>query len=219
MGKVGFTADGSKSIAIQVIRLTPQQSTVAVRATASTVRTMQQRLTLVGYRGSGKSTVGRLVAARLAWPFIDIDHEVEVRLGMSIAAYFKQHGEGPFRDVEQAVLAEVLAQPGTKVVATGGGAVLREANREVLLAHGGLVAFLEVPIPVLQERLRHGGQGRPSLTGASVADEVEAVLALRAPLYRAVASHVQICQGNPSLTAERLAEAMQEYLAKLNPPA
>lgn len=151
---------------------------------------MPHRLTLVGYRASGKSTVGRLAAARLGWPFIDADSVVEADLGMPIKRYFAERGEDAFRDAEQAALARILAGEGCLVLATGGGAVLREANRTLLAARGGTVAYLHAPAEALQARLRHSAGGRPSLTGGNVADEVPALLARRDPLYRATAAHI-----------------------------
>lgn len=145
------------------------------------------RLTLVGYRACGKSTVGRLAAARLGWPFIDADSAVEAAIGMPIRRFFAEQGENAFRDAEQAALERLLAGDGCMVLATGGGAVLRPANRSLLGRHGGLVAYLHASAEVLQARLRHSAGGRPSLTGAGVADEVPALLAQRDPLYREVA--------------------------------
>lgn len=151
---------------------------------------MSNRLTLVGYRASGKSTVGRLAAARLGWPFVDADTAIEAALGMPIARCFAERGEAAFRAVEQETLARLLAAPGALVLATGGGAVLHQANRELLQAKGGLVVYLHAPATALQARLRRNAGARPSLTGAAVADEVPAILSLRDPLYRAVAGAV-----------------------------
>ena len=81
--------------------------------------------------GSGKSTVGRHLARLLGWRFIDSDHEIERQIGGPIRAYFEQHGEAAFRDLEQQSIADLSQQTGA-VLATGGGAVLREANRLAL---------------------------------------------------------------------------------------
>jgi shikimate kinase len=150
---------------------------------------MLRRLTLVGYRASGKSTAGRMAAERLAWSFVDADRWLEARIG-PIPAYFAAHGEAAFREREAEALAELLARPDALVLATGGGVVLRADNRARLCAEGGLVAYLEAPATVLQARLRRDAGGRPSLTGRSVADEVPDLLAQRDPLYREVAGHV-----------------------------
>lgn len=165
------------------------------------------RLTLVGYRACGKSTVGRLVAARLGWPFIDADVDLEARLGMGIAAFFASRGEPAFRDAESAALGEILGKSGALVLSTGGGCVLRAENRGTLRANGGVVAYLHAPAEVLQERLRRDAGGRPSLSGVAVADEVPRILAQREPLYREVADAV--------IPADRPANAVAEALVAL----
>jgi shikimate kinase len=151
------------------------------------------RITLVGFRACGKSTIGRLLAARLAWPFVDGDSAVETRLGMSIPAYFKANGEAAFRDREERALAEVLAGEGPMVLATGGGAVLREANRTLLAERGGFVVYLDAPVAVLQER---------------VVDEVPALLAARDPVYRAVAHLIVPVSQGPGEVAARLVDEL-----------
>lgn len=149
-----------------------------------------RRLTLVGYRACGKSTLGPLVAARLGWPFSDLDQALTTRIGMPIATYFSAHGEVAFRDAEALELRETLEKPGNLVLATGGGCILREENRALIRKNGGICLYLAVPAEILQQRLRHDSGGRPSLTGGTVADEVARVLAVREPLYRAVADVV-----------------------------
>ncbi len=155
------------------------------------------RLSLIGYRACGKSTIGPLVASRLGWRFCDLDHAITTRIGMPIAAYFSARGESAFRDAESAELRTTLEMPGDLVLATGGGCVLREENRVILRASGGLCVYLAVPAPVLSDRLQRDAGGRPSLTGVPVADEVERVLHIREPLYRA-AAHV-ILDGTKAL--------------------
>jgi shikimate kinase len=168
---------------------------------------MLRRLTLVGYRGCGKTTVGRLAAAALGWPFIDLDQEISAASGKSIAAIFAGDGEAAFRERESEALATALAGGRELVLSTGGGCVLREGNRDVLRARGGLVAYLETPVAVLQSRLRADATARPSLTGRPPADEVAEVLALRAPLYRVLADAI--------LAGDRAPEALASELARL----
>ncbi len=162
------------------------------------------RLTLIGFRACGKSTVGRLVAARLAWPFVDADTLIEQTVGMSIAAYFSAHGEAAFRLVETRVIGEILAGEAPLVLATGGGAVLTEANRQVLAARGGLVVYLEAAAAVIQERLRHNLGGRPSLTGSHPVDEVPGLIDARAPLYRGLAQLILPTGSMPTEVSEKL---------------
>jgi shikimate kinase len=163
------------------------------------------RVTLIGFRACGKSTVGRLVAARTAWPFIDADAATEQRLGMPIQRAIPELGEPAFRDAEEQALAEVLDRPGPLVLATGGGVVLRPANRERLRAAGGLVVYLAAPLAVVQERLTRNAGGRPSLTGQTPAAEAEALLAQRDPLYRACADWVLEPLADAAATADLIA--------------
>jgi shikimate kinase len=168
---------------------------------------MLRRLTLVGYRACGKTTVGRLVAAALGWPFTDLDQAISSAAGRSIAAIFSGDGEAAFRQRESDALATALAGGRELVLSTGGGCVLRDANRGALRARGGLVAYIEAPVAVLQARLRADPSVRPSLTGRAPADEVAEVLAQRAPLYRAVADAI--------IAGDRAAELIASELAQL----
>jgi shikimate kinase len=142
-------------------------------------------LALVGARGTGKTTVGRLVAARLGRPFADADQELERRAGRTIAAIFAAQGEPAFRVLEETILGELTTRDGL-VLATGGGAVLREANRRALRRLGRVVWLTAAP-DLLADRLRRDPAGRPALTAAGTLDEIAAVLVARLPLYRAVA--------------------------------
>ena len=164
--------------------------------------------------GSGKSTVGRQLSRRLQLPFFDSDHLIEQRLGCSIREYFAREGEAAFRDLEQEVLAE-LAQGRDAVVATGGGAVLREANRNALRA-GGKVIYLRSSPEELYRRLRHDTQ-RPLLQVADPMARLRTLYAERDPLYRETA-HFQIETGRPSVPTLVNMIVMQLELAGLLPP-
>ncbi len=164
-------------------------------------------LVLIGGRGTGKSTVGRLVAGRAGRPFVDSDREIERRGGRSIRAIFEESGEPAFRDREQEALARLAAEVPGAVLATGGGAVLREANREVLRGFG-LVAWLTADPAEMGRRLqadRTGLAGRPALTPAGTLDELVAVLAAREPLYAGLADVTIATDGlSPAEVAEAL---------------
>lgn len=164
--------------------------------------------------GSGKSTVGRQLSRRLGLPFFDSDHVIEERLGCSIREYFAREGEAAFRDVEEQVLRE-LAQGPAAVVATGGGAVLREANREALRA-GGQVIYLRSTPEELYRRVRHDKQ-RPLLQVADPLGRLRTMHAERDPLYRA-AAHFQIETGRPSVPTLVNMIVMQLELAGAVPP-
>jgi len=147
-------------------------------------------LFLIGYRGSGKTTVGRIVAERLGWAFLDADAVLEKRFGQTIREIFAAEGEAGFREKEAAILAE-LCQRADTVIATGGGIVLREENRRLLKRHG-FVTWLTADPATLLARIqadRTTAGRRPNLAGGGLA-EVEQLLAVREPLYRACADVV-----------------------------
>ena len=144
-------------------------------------------LFLVGLMGAGKPTLGRQLARRLAKRFVDADHELEERLGVSIPTIFEIEGEASFRDREEALIAE-LARLENVVLGTGGGAVLREASR-LRLKEGGTVVYLHAEPATLYERVRHS-RHRPMLRAADPAARIAELYAQRDPLYRAVADHV-----------------------------
>ncbi|HEX7888201.1 MAG TPA: shikimate kinase [Ramlibacter sp.] len=170
-------------------------------------------LSLVGMPGSGKSTVGRQLARRLGLPFFDSDHLIEQRLGCSIREYFAREGEAAFRDAEEQVLAE-LARGADAVVATGGGAVLREANRRHL-REGGRVIYLRSTPEELHRRLRHDTQ-RPLLQVADPLGKLRTLYAERDPLYRE-AAHFHIETGRPSVPTLVNMIVMQLELAGVLP--
>ncbi len=144
-------------------------------------------IVLVGLPGSGKSTVGRHLARRLGLAFVDSDHVIEQRLGCSIRAYFEREGEAAFRDLEQETLAD-LAQRSATVLSTGGGSVLREANRQALRRHAWVVYLKSSPEEIYR-RLRHDTT-RPLLQGGDPLQKIKDLYAARDPLYREVAHHV-----------------------------
>jgi len=144
-------------------------------------------LYLIGYRGSGKSSVGAIVAARLGRPFFDADTVLETDAGETIRDIFASEGEVGFRDRESATLRKLGAgQPA--VIATGGGVILRAENRE-LLRSSGFVVWLAAPAELLWDRISIDpttAARRPNLAGGGQ-DEVKALLAVREPLYAATA--------------------------------
>jgi shikimate kinase len=144
-------------------------------------------LFLVGLMGAGKSTLGRQLARRLAKRFVDADHELERRLGVTIPTIFEIEGEAGFRDREEAVIHD-LAQLTGIVLATGGGAVLREASR-TRLKENGTVLYLYAEPATLWERVRNS-RHRPMLQAPDPRERLFELFAQRDPLYREVADHV-----------------------------
>jgi shikimate kinase len=172
-------------------------------------RSKGRGLALVGYRGTGKSTVGRILADRATRTFLDMDLELEARVARSVAAIFAEEGEPFFRDWEERTLAELLSSHPTAIVATGGGAVLRETNRR-RLREFGFVVWLTADPAELARRLGsdpHGFDHRPALTSAGTIVEIAQVLKVRTPLYQEVADAV-IDTGNKN--PEELAAAILE---------
>jgi shikimate kinase len=164
--------------------------------------------------GSGKSTVGRQLARRLRLPFFDSDHVIEERIGCSIREYFAREGEVAFRDLEEQVVGELARGPAL-VLGTGGGTVLREANRRMLREHGQVVYLRSSP-EELHRRLRFDTQ-RPLLQVADPLGKLRALYAERDPLYRE-AAHFQVETGRPSVPTLVNMIAMQLELAGVLPP-
>ena len=144
-------------------------------------------LVLVGYRGSGKSCLGRLLARDLGLQFVDLDGVIEQRSGRSIQELFPAIGEADFRAMESDCLAEVMEQQGV-VVASGGGAVLAAENRR-RIQRADRVIYLQVEVDELIRRLQSGAR-RPPLTSLSFEQEVRQLVEVRDPLYREVADVV-----------------------------
>lgn len=152
-------------------------------------------IVLVGLPGSGKTTVGKQLARRLKLPFVDSDHVIEDRLGCSIREFFEREGEDRFRDVEQEVIDE-LSRGQACVLSTGGGAVLRSANRQHLHDRGKVVYLRSTPEDVYR-RVRHD-RNRPLLLVADPLQRLRDLYEARDPLYRE-AAHFVIDTGRPSV--------------------
>ena len=174
-------------------------------------------ISLIGLPGSGKSTVGRQLARRLNLLFIDSDAEIEKRLGCSIRAYFEREGEASFRDVEQSVVTDLClvhhAAGTAAVLSTGGGTVLREANRTTLRANGHVVYLRSSPDDVFK-RLRHD-RNRPLLQVDDPLQRLRTLYDVRDPLYRETAHYV-VETGRPSVAALVNMIVMQLELAGIS---
>ena len=163
-------------------------------------------LSLVGYRGTGKTTVGSIVARELGWSFVDADRTLEARAGRSIRSIFEQEGEAAFRDLEEQVIAEHTSGPPV-LIATGGGVVLRESNRRALRAFGTIV-WLTASAQTLAQRiscLPESISSRPALTASGTVAEIADVLAERLSLYRTLADFEVSTEG---LTYAQVADAI-----------
>jgi shikimate kinase len=169
---------------------------------------------LVGLPGAGKSAIGRRLAQRLQLSFVDSDQVIEDRIGCSIRDFFEREGESSFRDLEQSVIAELAAAP-HGVVATGGGCVLREANRQSLRA-GFHVLYLRSAPEDLFRRLRHDVK-RPLLQVADPLGRLRELYDARDPLYRETA-HDVVETGRPTVAMLVNIIVMQLELAGIAAP-
>lgn len=148
-------------------------------------------ITLIGYRGSGKTSVAAPLAARLGWEWIDADTEIETRAGMSIREIFEREGEPGFRRRERAVMHELLARD-ELVIAAGGGVMLDPATRAEMRAAGPVI-WLRAPVELLEQRIAGDpstSARRPNLTSSGGRKEIDRLLAEREPLYRECASAI-----------------------------
>lgn len=167
-------------------------------------------IVLIGYRGSGKTTVGKLLAEEEDAGYIDTDELIVHMAGRSIAEIFAAEGEAGFRTREAAALKLAMAKP-NRVISVGGGAIESKDNRNRMRGYGTVV-WLEAPPEVLWERIQadpaSAGQ-RPNLTSGGL-EEVREVLARRAPLY-AEAAHIVVRAGGR--TPRQVMSDIQEWLA------
>ena len=146
---------------------------------------------LIGFRGSGKSTVGRCLAQRLGWSFVDTDALIEQRASKTIREIYAEQAEAGFRRLESEVVAEI-ARLERHIIGTGGGVILSSANVDALRQHGKLI-YLAAPVEVLWERITqdaHRLATRPTIDPKTGLQSFQQALAQREPLYRQVADCV-----------------------------
>lgn len=161
-------------------------------------------ITLIGYRGTGKSTLAAPLAQRLGWEWLDADVELERRAGRTIKDIFTVDGEPEFRRLERELLAELLKRD-RLVIAAGGGAILNEATRADMKAAGPVI-WLHASADTIERRLATDpttGQRRPNLTSGGGREEIERLLAIREPLYRQCAT---ITLDSDKIAAEQLVD-------------
>lgn len=177
---------------------------------------MLPTIALIGMPGGGKSTVGRHLARALQVPLADADAEIEKRIGCSIRTFFEREGEARFRDIEAETIGQLLGRDSGGVIATGGGAVLREENR-FALRQASTVVYLRSSPEELFRRLRHDTH-RPLLQVADPLRKLRELYRERDPLYRATA-HFIVETGRPSVPSLVNMILMQLELAGLVDPA
>lgn len=170
------------------------------------------KVILIGYRASGKTTVGRCLAQKLGLPLVDTDKLVEGATGLTIKEMIAQSGWPVFRKKEKEAV-QSLEVGGPCVISTGGGVILDEDNR-MMLKRLGVVIYLQAPVSDLLDRLtREAGEGetRPALTAGSLEEETYAVLSQRIPLYEACADFAVDTEGK---NVVRVAEEIYDRLVE-----
>jgi shikimate kinase len=170
-------------------------------------------MVLIGYRGSGKTTVGKLLAARRKTLFVDTDDMIAAAAGKSIAAIFADEGEPAFRARESDAIQRAVQTPDA-IISVGGGAVESAANRRVLQAYGPVV-WLDAPAEMLWQRIQADSAtaaNRPALAGGGL-EEVERVLERRRPWYRELATLIIPLGDN---TPEKLSAQISAWLDHRN---
>jgi shikimate kinase len=149
-----------------------------------------KNIVLIGFMGSGKSTVGRELHQRLGYPLADMDQLIEQTMGKRITEIFREEGESAFRDLETLQLQEIARRTGTRhIVSTGGGIVIRPENRAIL-RNLGYVVWLHAPEDVIYERTSRN-RDRPLLNQPAARETIAALMAEREPWYRET-SHLKI---------------------------
>ena len=160
-------------------------------------------LYLVGFMASGKTTIGRALARKIGWPFIDIDSEIEAREGRAIAQIFSEHGERHFRGIETEVIRHRIAQIEAgepAIVALGGGAFVQPANRALIEESGGVSVWLDCPLDLVRKRL--GDDSTRPL--AADRNGLETMFAKRRSSYALANHHIEVDSDDPSAAVERI---------------
>lgn len=149
---------------------------------------MAKNIILIGFMGAGKTVVGKKLAQKLGYQFVDVDREIEKLLQKPIPLIFKKYGQLRFRSEEELMLTKVCQNTET-VIATGGGVILKENNRKTI-ANGNKVIWLQAKPETIMKRVGLG-KGRPLLKGKKIEDVVQELLAKRSALY-IESAHVKI---------------------------
>ncbi len=164
-------------------------------------------IVLIGYRGTGKSSVAKILAERLKWPLISTDADIVKKAGLSVPEIIQKRGWDYFRDVESKICQRVGAKDRT-IIDTGGGAVLRKENVDALRRHSR-VFWLTAEVATIMERIKNN-KDRPALTqNKNYVDEVEDVLKERLPLYKSACDQIIPTDGR---TLEEIADEIQSKM-------
>jgi len=163
------------------------------------IRHRRKLIYLLGFMASGKSTVGKLLAAKLGWPLIDLDTVIEAGQGLSIRRIFENSGEPFFRQLERAALEESSKVEPT-VIALGGGTFAQPGNVDLIQGFGGITIWLDCPAEILRERCR-GLQNRPLFRDD---ESFTRILSERLPYYRMADFRISTEGGSPEQVVEQI---------------
>lgn len=173
------------------------------------------RVVLVGFMGAGKTTVGRLLARRLGWSFLDTDGLVEERFGLPVGAVFAQLGEPAFRNAEREVVATALRR-GDTVVSTGGGWPEQVGTMESL-PPAALCVWLDAPLEELLRRARTQAADRPLLDVADPENRARSLLERRAPRYARAHMHLETAGKDPGTLADAIVRRVRDQVQSERP--
>ncbi len=163
---------------------------------------------LVGLMGAGKSAIGRRLAARLKWPFVDADAEIESAAGCTIDDFFNRYGEEAFRDGERKVIARLL-EGEQRVLSTGGGAFMHPETRDLIKVRGVSV-WLRADLDVLVRRTARR-DNRPLLKQGDPRQVLTDLMARRYPIYAEADVTVDTDDGPPEITTDRVLAALESF--------
>lgn len=167
-----------------------------------------KNVVLIGFMGTGKTSTGRLLASRLGRPFVDIDRKFELECNMSVAEYFKLHGEMAFRQKEKAIIAKV-ARYSYSVIATGGGSVLDPDNFNKLKANG-IIVSLTASVDTIVERTGRRKGTRPLLDCENPREIVAVLLEQRVSIYQKADFIIDTSILSPHQVAERIISFLRQ---------
>jgi len=167
-----------------------------------------QRVALIGLRGAGKSTLGRIVADRLGWTFVELNRKIEEENGLTVSEIFAIYGQEGYRRLEQAALRKLIQNPGPMVLATGGGIVAEPLTFDLVLS-SFFTIWLKAKPEEHMRRVREQGDLRPMSDDRSAMQELRAILRSREPLYARANAVVDTAGIKAEKAAQRLMNAIQ----------